>query len=219
MVVVFFSFSKRGWGCSDVVDVGERHRSVRGGGCRSVGQVAKGVVARAQARLRCPSFTSSSSFYLVVFERMKLKALSRSEIEWNGKLDGTGSGSGPRRFVRNNDPKLHPFERAREEKRSLNAAKLGRVFAKPFMFALEGHQDGVYCFARSRKSLSTICSGSADGTVKVWNLSSRSEIVGIDNAHKSFVRGVSLTSDGNRVLSCGDDKVIRSWNAETGKQN
>ncbi len=34
---------------------------------------------------------------------------------------------------RNLDPLMHPFSRARERTRALNAAKLERIFAKPFI--------------------------------------------------------------------------------------
>eukprot|EP00188_Purpureofilum_apyrenoidigerum_P005452 Plantae.Rhodophyta-Purpureofilum_apyrenoidigerum.ctg71023.p1 GENE.Plantae.Rhodophyta-Purpureofilum_apyrenoidigerum.ctg71023~~Plantae.Rhodophyta-Purpureofilum_apyrenoidigerum.ctg71023.p1 ORF type:complete len:146 (+),score=13.99 Plantae.Rhodophyta-Purpureofilum_apyrenoidigerum.ctg71023:24-440(+) len=132
-------------------------------------------------------------------------------------MDGRGSGSAPRRTARNRDPLLHPFERAREEKRALNAAKLGRVFSKPFVYSLEGHGDGVYCFAKSRQRISDICSGSADGSVRVWNLAARSSTVHVEKAHESFVRGVAISADGERVFSCGDDKAIRSWSIDTGE--
>jgi len=150
---------------------------------------------------------------------MKIKPLSRSELEWGGGLDGRGSGSAPRRVARNRDPLLHPFERAREERRALNAAKLGRVFAKPFVYSLEGHGDGVYCFARSRRRISDICSGSADGSVRAWNLAGRSEALCVEKAHASFVRGVAVSADGERIFSCGDDKAIRSWNMDTGARH
>lgn len=66
---------------------------------------------------------------------------------------------------RNVDPSLHPFESAREYTRALNAAKLERVFAKPFVGSLDGHTDGVNCMAKFRKSLSLLLSGSCDGEV------------------------------------------------------
>jgi DDB1- and CUL4-associated factor 13 len=45
---------------------------------------------------------------------------------------------------RNLDPALHPFERAREYTRALNAVKLERLFAAPFIGELgRGHVDGV----------------------------------------------------------------------------
>ncbi|KAJ8905874.1 hypothetical protein NDN08_002378 [Rhodosorus marinus] len=149
---------------------------------------------------------------------MKIKPLSRSALEWSGTIDGSGSGSGPRRTTRNRDPTLHPFERAREEQRALNAAKLGRVFAKPFVYSLEGHEDGVYCFSRSRKEISKVCSGSADGSLRIWNLASRREVATCENAHASFLRGVSVTADGERVISAGDDRAVRIWDTTNGER-
>ena len=69
------------------------------------------------------------------------------------------------RVPRNLDPDLHPFEAAREYTKAMNAVKLERVFAKPFLKSLDGHTDGVYCMRRSFSSLSTVASGSCDGQV------------------------------------------------------
>lgn len=66
---------------------------------------------------------------------------------------------------RNYDPVLHPFEVPREYTRALNATKLERVFAKPFLSSLDGHRDGVNCMAKHPKSLSTVLSGACDGEV------------------------------------------------------
>ena len=68
---------------------------------------------------------------------------------------------------RNTDPQQHPFEAAREYTRALNATKLERVFAKPFVGALDGHADGVNCLAKHPKQLSCILSGACDGEVGV----------------------------------------------------
>lgn len=66
---------------------------------------------------------------------------------------------------RNYDPILHPFEVPREYTRALNATKLERVFAKPFLSSLDGHRDGVNCMTKHPKSLSTVLSGACDGEV------------------------------------------------------
>lgn len=66
---------------------------------------------------------------------------------------------------RNYDPSLHPFEVCREYTRALNATKIERVLAKPFLAAMDGHRDGVNCMAKHATSLSTLLSGSCDGEV------------------------------------------------------
>lgn len=113
---------------------------------------------------------------------------------------------------RNYDPSLHPLESAREYVRAVNATKLERVFAKPFVGNLSGHRDGVSCFGKHPKSLSTLTSGAYDGEVRVWDLANR-ESVRSFVAHEGFVRGICYTVDGGRFLTVGDDKTIKVWNA------
>ncbi|KAJ3196780.1 DDB1- and CUL4-associated factor 13, partial [Entophlyctis luteolus] len=55
---------------------------------------------------------------------MKIKALSRSDADHVRATTGD-----IHRLARNTDPALHPFEKAREYTRALNAAKLDRLFA------------------------------------------------------------------------------------------
>ena len=51
--------------------------------------------------------------------------------------------------------------------RALNATKLERVFAKPFLASLDGHRDGVNCLAKNPKSLATVLSGACDGEASI----------------------------------------------------
>lgn len=64
---------------------------------------------------------------------------------------------------RNLDPLLHPFARARERMRALNAAKMDRMFAKPFISSLEGHIDAVEVLCKKPGTVNIIASGSWDG--------------------------------------------------------
>ena len=66
---------------------------------------------------------------------------------------------------RNLDPTLHPFARPREYTRAVTAAKLERMFAKPFVDSLEGHNDGIYCSSRDPDRLGTVATGAGDGGV------------------------------------------------------
>lgn len=59
---------------------------------------------------------------------MRIKVLSRDEKQYTRERPND-----LQRVQRNAAPELHPFERAREYKRALNAVKLDRVFAKPFL--------------------------------------------------------------------------------------
>jgi WD repeat and SOF domain-containing protein 1 len=73
---------------------------------------------------------------------------------------------------RNLDPALHPFDKAKEYKRAVNAAKLERVFAKPFIAALE-HDEAVYSIAKNPKRLNCILAGCGDGTIRLWDVPAR----------------------------------------------
>ncbi|KAI9737383.1 MAG: rRNA-processing protein sof1 [Cirrosporium novae-zelandiae] len=135
---------------------------------------------------------------------MKIRALSRSSASQQAP------GSTVQRRPRNLNPALHPFERAREYTRALNATKLERMFAAPFICDLgTGHVDGVYQMAKDPENLSSFASGSGDGVVKVWDLPSRSELWNVQ-AHENIVRGMCWTRD-KKLLSCATDKTIKLW--------
>ncbi|KAK0741055.1 WD40-repeat-containing domain protein [Schizothecium vesticola] len=134
---------------------------------------------------------------------MKIKALSRSISAQQAP------GADAQRAPRNLAPEIHPFERAREYQRALNAVKLERMFAKPFISQLgNGHVQGVYSMCKNPSSLSMMASGSGDGVVKVWSLTSREE-TWRTSAHNNIVKGLTFTND-NKLLSCGTDG-IKLW--------
>ncbi|KAJ3808581.1 WD40 repeat-like protein [Lentinula aff. lateritia] len=116
----------------------------------------------------------------------------------------------PTPVSRNLNPLVHPFSRARERSRALNAAKMDRMFAKPFVGALEGHVDAVEVLAKQGDSISTVASGSWDGGVIVHNLSQRIQMARLPQGHKGKVTGLSFVGD-SRLLSCGVDCNVKLW--------
>ncbi len=64
---------------------------------------------------------------------------------------------------RNYDPALHPLETPREYTRAMNAVKLDRVFAKPFISSLDGHRDAINCMGKHPSKLAWLYSGACDG--------------------------------------------------------
>ena len=96
---------------------------------------------------------------------MKIKALTRSVDDHAPARLGDAAP-----VQRNLNPNMHPFEKPREYTRALNAAKLDRLYAKPFVAAFEGHIDGVYSMARHPKRLDVIASGSGDGEIRLWDV-------------------------------------------------
>ncbi|KAI5247261.1 WD40 repeat-like protein [Aureobasidium subglaciale] len=135
---------------------------------------------------------------------MKIKALTRTASQQQTP------GTSVQRQTRNLDPALHPFERAREYTRALNATKMDRMFAQPFLAQLgRGHVDGVYTMAKDPNSLERFASGSGDGVVKVWDLTTREEIWQAQ-AHENIVKSMCWTHD-KKLLSCGSDRSIKMY--------
>ncbi|KDO35683.1 hypothetical protein SPRG_18842 [Saprolegnia parasitica CBS 223.65] len=136
---------------------------------------------------------------------MKVKTISRVESQFTQEL-----ATDKTKIHRNYDPSLHPFERPREYTRALNATKLDKIFAKPFIAALDGHCDSVSCFASSPKSLVAFVSGACDGEIRLWDLPRRKCVWSV-YGHAGFVRGLTTAPDGNTFFSCSEDKTIKQW--------
>ena len=141
---------------------------------------------------------------------MKVKMLKRDPSDYIRETK-----SDIHRVPRNFNPELHPFESNREYVRAMNAAKLERVFAKPFLGALDGHGDGVTALKAHPKRLSRVASASADGEVRIWDLTRR-HCLKIFQGHdsRSLIRGIAFDSSGERLMSIADDKKILTWKVE-----
>lgn len=135
----------------------------------------------------------------------KIKILCRNPRDYVRELK-----SDIHRVPRNLDPALHPLEGPREYVRAVNAAKLERIFAKPFVANLAGHTDGVCCLYKHPQRLSVILSGACDGEIRIWSLA-RQECLSAINAHEGFVRGLCMNREGSLFVSVGEDKIIKQW--------
>ncbi|XP_025092571.1 DDB1- and CUL4-associated factor 13-like [Pomacea canaliculata] len=111
---------------------------------------------------------------------------------------------------RNRDPTQHPFQLEREYKRALNATKLERVYAKPFLAGLDGHSDGVHVLCKHPTSLSLLLSGAEDGEMICWNLAKRAVVKKV-LAHDGAVNGLCIHRTGKHLYSCGFDQTIKKW--------
>ena len=136
---------------------------------------------------------------------MKVKVLHHTE-----ESAARGSTNERHRVRKNPDPVLHPFERAKEYTRAVAAAKVDRMFAKPFLGAMDDHSDAVTCASTSPSSLVAFVSGAADGEVIVWDLPTRQKLWSVF-AHSGFVRGVAIAHDGGSFFSVGTDRTIKHW--------
>ncbi|KAJ3325418.1 hypothetical protein HDV06_004277 [Boothiomyces sp. JEL0866] len=139
---------------------------------------------------------------------MKVKTISRPEDFARERVGDIY------KVQRNLDPTMHPFERQREYTRALNQTKLERMFAKPFLSALSGHTDGIYAMAKHPTKLSTIYSGSADGEIRIWDLTNQS-CKWTKVGHQGFVTGLTAVPFSDRFVSVGQDKTINLWEQDS----
>ncbi|KAI0235565.1 Protein sof1 [Massospora cicadina] len=143
---------------------------------------------------------------------MKVKAITRSDDTYQRERK-----SDAHKVQRNLDPTLHPFERAREYTRALNATKLERMFAKPFLAALPGHADAVYCLAKHAKDLPLIVSGGGDGELRAWRINERACFWSAAG-HRGMVKGTCFLPNTSQFISVGVDKVAKLWTVEETRQ-
>eukprot|EP00245_Coleochaete_scutata_P003620 TRINITY_DN15364_c3_g1_i2.p1 TRINITY_DN15364_c3_g1~~TRINITY_DN15364_c3_g1_i2.p1 ORF type:complete len:453 (-),score=80.22 TRINITY_DN15364_c3_g1_i2:521-1879(-) len=136
---------------------------------------------------------------------MKVKVVSRSEEKFTRERK-----EDLQRVYRNLDPALHPLEKAHEYTRAVNAVKLEKVFAKPFMGAMAGHRDGISCMAKNPRRLNCLVSASHDGEIRLWDVAYR-RTVRLFPGHQGAVHGLAISADGESMVSCGGDCTVRLW--------
>ena len=128
---------------------------------------------------------------------MRVKCINRSEEAFTRER-----AQDLQKVHRNLDPALHPFEKAIEYTRALNAVKLDRVFAKPFVAALP-HSDGVTCLARNPARLNSLLVGAADGTLRLWDVAAQRCLRQLVGAQPFRANALSTVSVPLAIPLCG----------------
>ena len=80
---------------------------------------------------------------------------------------------------------------------------------------LHGHSGKVLSVAFSPDG--RLASESADHTVKIWDVAAEKEVFTL-RGHDDVVRSAALGADGRRLASGGDDRVVKVWDAATGRE-
>lgn len=79
---------------------------------------------------------------------------------------------------------------------------------------LTGHTAIIYAIAIDPEG-KTLASGSADNTIKVWNLNN-GEILATFNGHSNTVRSINFSNNGQILASGSTDTTIKLWYSLTG---
>ncbi len=139
-----------------------------------------------------------------------IKMILRDETEFTSErsLD-------EKKMFRNYDPKLHPFQKAREYTRALNAAKLDKHFSKPFVHSFDHHYDSIHAITRVPGQLPLILSGDAQGYLNLYHLGSR-KCQWTAQGHKGKLAGITTDPFGEFAFSCGVDNTVKMWKINTG---
>jgi WD40 repeat protein len=82
--------------------------------------------------------------------------------------------------------------------------------------ALRGHRWPVVALAFSPEG-KTLASGSADGTVTLWDVPTRRERAA-PAGHADIITGLAFSPDGKTLASSSWDGTVRLWEAATGRQ-
>ena len=144
---------------------------------------------------------------------MKVKVLHLDPTEYAVKRPGDRVP-----LVRNPQAKPTANAKQKEYMRAVAAAKMERMFSKPFIASLDGHTDSVEVIARSRSLLAPIFTGGADGCLNFWDLPHRRLVATMPNAHTGFIKGITVSNDNSLVYTCGSsDKTIRAWRFDADK--
>eukprot|EP00767_Chilomastix_cuspidata_P008415 gnl/Chilomastix_cuspidata/966.p1 GENE.gnl/Chilomastix_cuspidata/966~~gnl/Chilomastix_cuspidata/966.p1 ORF type:complete len:462 (-),score=227.66 gnl/Chilomastix_cuspidata/966:821-2206(-) len=153
--------------------------------------------------------------YLHAAHRMPftIKVISRSADEYE-----RSHMRAPVKIHTTSNPDAHPFAKAREYTRAVRAAKMSRMFAQPFVAAMNDHHDGVYALAVHPFEQTLVASGSADGEVRIWDMSTRETLHRL-TGHTAFIGGLVFAQPApNLLFSAARDKTVRATNVQTGAE-
>ena len=77
---------------------------------------------------------------------------------------------------------------------------------------LGGHSDAVTALDVISADANRLCSGGADGAVRVWDVRDRKQVW--QAAHGGPVSGLAASPDGRRIVSVGANHLARLWDAD-----
>ncbi|KAH0793919.1 DDB1- and CUL4-associated factor 13 [Histomonas meleagridis] len=142
-------------------------------------------------------------------EKPKVSVIARREADF-----GRGNRSEALKIFKNTSPDLHPLAQNTEYVRAVRAAKMKKMFSKPFIGSLDGHSDSVYSLTRHPRNFRTVVSGGADGDIRVWDVTTR-ECKRVIKAHPLIVNDVCCSPTSDLILSVGSDSNVCGFSTDS----
>ena len=99
-----------------------------------------------------------------------------------------------------------------EKLKTMTVANIKQALAQEFRLFLEAHTDSVCCIAVTSDS-KYIISGSADKTIRLWDLNSKRQEC-ILQGHSNIVIRIAVTQDNKYIVSASFDKTVRIWDLQ-----
>lgn len=131
----------------------------------------------------------------------KIQVISRRQADF-----GRHNLSEAPKIYKNTSPELHPMAVHTEYKRALNAAKMEKMFSKPFIGSMEGHSETVTCLTRDPTNNRRVISGGLDGEIRIW-----------DTGDRNCVSMYSIGDGGVNDVTCAktSDLIMAATNIQT----
>lgn len=76
---------------------------------------------------------------------------------------------------------------------------------------MRGHDSSVYAVRWSPRQPNLLASGSADGTVRLWDARAPGESMATIPAHRGGVTALTFLPDGTQFMSTGNDGMVKVW--------
>ncbi len=100
-----------------------------------------------------------------------------------------------------------------------NVIKLWNVYTQREISTLRGHKNTINALAFSPENTpvygTCLASGSADGTIRFWDLKTGKELITFTDGHTEWVKTVAFTNTDSQIVSAGYNGVIEKWNLQT----
>ncbi|KAL3316595.1 DDB1- and CUL4-associated factor 13 [Cichlidogyrus casuarinus] len=136
---------------------------------------------------------------------MKVKVLSRNPKDYQREtIDDI------HKMPKNPCETQHPLAVDREYVKALNAAKISKMMAKPFIGALEGTTEIMTVLSLNSEVLNLAVFGTADGKVQYWDIAGR-KLTKEMQAHDSEVTGICHFNKASLIYTCSLDSQLKQW--------